>query len=214
MNKQPNQALIFLLLTVLITAMACTSPFLPGMFGNQSPPTPTIASEAGPVINPVKPTSAVLIEEIIPTTTPSLPEPTQTPQPTPTAVVYQYQLQTGSPAYIENIHHPDQGDNWMGVGGQVFDSNGNPVERIVVMAAGTLGGEAFEILGMTGAATQYGPGGYEIQLAQGLIPSSGTVMITLFDLAGNRLSASVAMDTFDDPARATIIVNFVASATD
>ena len=214
MKKQPKQALIFLFLIFLITAMACTSPFLPGMFGNQSPPTPTIAFEPGPVVIPVKPTSAVVIEEIIPTTTPSLPEPTQTPQPTPTAVVYQYQLQEGSPAYIENIHHADLGGNWMGVGGQVFDSSGNPVERIVVVAAGTLGGEAFEVLGMTGAARQYGPGGYELPLADRLIPSSGTVMITLFDLAGNRLSASVAMDTFDDPGKATIIVNFVAVAID
>jgi hypothetical protein len=214
MNRQPNKALLFLLLTVVITAMACTSPFLPGMFGNQSPPTPTIASEPGPIINPISPTAVVVIEEIIATTTPSLPEPTQTPEPTPTAVVYDYQLQEGSPAYIENIHHPDLGGNWMGMGGQVFDSEGNPVERIVVVAAGTLGGEAIEVLGMTGAARQYGPGGYELVLAQQLIPSSGTITVTLFDLAGNRLSESVAIDTFDDPAKATIIVNFVATTTD
>jgi hypothetical protein len=214
MNKQSNKALLFLLLILSITAMACTSPFLPGMFGYQSPPTPTIASEPGPVI----PTAVVVIEEIIETTTPSLPEPTQTPEPTlaptPTVVVYDYQLQEGSPAYIENIHHPDRGVNWMGVGGQVFDSEGNPVERIVVVAAGTLGGEAIEVLGMTGAARQYGPGGYELQLAQRLIQSSDTMTITLFDLAGNRLSEGIAIDTFDDPARATIIVNFVATATD
>jgi hypothetical protein len=184
------------------------------MFGNQSPPTPTIASEPGPVIS----TPIVVIEEIIPTTTPSLPDPTQTPEPTPepisTVVVYEYQLQEGSPAYIENIHHPDRGVNWMGVGGQVFDSVGNPVERIVVVAAGTLGGEPIEVLGMTGAARQYGPGGYELQLAQRLIQSSGTVTVTLYDLAGNVLSEAVAIDTFDDPARATIIVNFVATLKD
>jgi hypothetical protein len=214
MNKQPNQALFFLILTLVITAMACTSPFLPGMFGNQSPPTPTIASEPGPIIIPVSPTAVVVIEEIIATTTPSLPEPTQTPEPTPTAVVYQYQLQEGSPAYIENIHHSDLGANWMGVGGQVFDSEGNPVERIVVVAAGTLGGEPIEVLGMTGAASQYGPGGYEIQLAQRLIQSSGSVTVTLYDLAGNMLSAPAAIDTFDDPARATIVLNFVVTATD
>ena len=210
MNRQPNKALLFLLLTVVITAMACTSPFLPGMFGNQSPPTPTIASEPVPVIT----TPIIVIEEIIATTTPSLPEPTPTTEPTPTAVVYDYQMQEGSPAYIENIHHLDLGDNWMGVGGQVFDNQGNPVERIVVVAAGALEGETIKVLGMTGAASQYGPGGYELVLAQRLIPSSGTITVTLFDLAGNRLSESVAIDTFDDPAKATIIVNFVVTTTD
>lgn len=214
MNKQPNKALIILLLTVVITALACTSPFLPEIPGNQSPPTPTISSDQGPAIL----TRIVVIEEIIETATPSLPEPTftpePTPEPTPTAAVYDYQLQEGSPAYIENIHHPELGSDWMGVGGQVFDSNGNPLERIVVIASGELGGETFELLGMTGAANQYGPGGYEIQLAQRLIPSSRTVAITLFDLAGNRLSEAVAIDTFDDSARATIIVNFVARAAD
>lgn len=214
MNRKSNKALLFLLLILLLTAMACTAPFLPGMFGNQSPPTPTIALEPGPII----PTPVVVIEEMIATTTPSLPEPTSTPEPTPeptpTVIVYRYQLQSGSPAYINNIHYPALGDNWMGVGGQVFDADGNPVERIVVVAAGTLGGETIEVLGMTGAARQYGPGGYELRLAQRLISSSGTVTVTLFDLAGNVLSEAVAIDTFDDPSRATIIVNFVATGTD
>ena len=84
----------------------------------------------------------------------------------------------------------------------------------MIVAAGTLGGEAIKVLGMTGAARQYGPGGYELQLAQRLLQSSGTVTVTLYDLAGNVLSDSVAIDTFDDPARATIIVNFVATLKD
>jgi hypothetical protein len=135
--------------------------------------------------------------------------PTNTPKPTATAVVYGYKLQAGSPSYLANFAHPEDGCDWLGVAGHAFNGEGEALKQLVVKAAGTLNGKALiDQLAVTGSAPAYGPGGYELQLGNSPVETSGEVKIQLFDLDGNPLSDQVALDTYDSCGLNLIVVNF------
>jgi hypothetical protein len=119
-----------------------------------------------------------------------------------------YQIQPGSPAYISNFAHPELGSNWMGVAGQVFDINGDPILDMVVVIDGNLNGRNVDALTLTGMADAYGPGGYEIQLDQVPGDSNGTLFISLYDLSGNLLIGRTPFSTFNDPQKNLILINF------
>jgi hypothetical protein len=120
-----------------------------------------------------------------------------------------YKLQPGSPLAMENIFHQERGCNWMGIGGQVFGESGQPIGMLVVEIGGQLDGEKKEALTLTGSASQWGPGGFEFDLAEKPILSSGSLWVQVLDLEGNPLSERVYIDTFDDCERATVMVNFI-----
>jgi len=148
-----------------------------------------------------------------PTSTPtvtSTPEATETPdEPTPTATPLPYALQAGSPTPINStIFHPDLGCNWMGVAGQVFSLNGEPVIGLAVELGGSLTGMDIQLLSLSGAAIQYGPGGYEFTLSDEPIASQDTLYIRLLDQAGLPFSEKVFFSTFDDCEKNLILINF------
>jgi hypothetical protein len=122
---------------------------------------------------------------------------------------YPYKVQPGSPVYLPNIFHPESGCNWLGVAGQVFGENSEPLINIVVEVGGTLEGDPVFGLTLTGLAPDYGSGGYEIYLADHAIKSQGTIWIQLFDLAGQAISPQIYIDTFDSCDQNLILVNFV-----
>lgn len=143
-----------------------------------------------------------------PTLTPTR-TPTLTPQPTATAVVYDYRIQPGSPSYLENFAHPEDGCDWLGVAGQAFDQQGEALKKLVVRASGTLNGQKLiDHLAVTGSASAYGPGGYELQLGDKPVETSGEVVVQLFDLDGNPLSEEIALDTYASCGLNLILVNF------
>lgn len=126
----------------------------------------------------VPPTGAVVTKAptdtaapFVPTRTFTLPPPTPTikiatPVPVvPTPIPMKYTLQPGTPVAVGGFVHSDLGCNWMGVGGQVFALDSTPVKQLVVELGGTMNGQAVSQLSLTGAATQWGPGGYEFTLA-------------------------------------------------
>jgi hypothetical protein len=96
----------------------------------------------------------------------------------------------------------------MGIAGQVFDQNGNPISNLVVSVKGVLDNKTVDLLALTGVAPDYGPGGYEIKLAEKVIASKSTLKIIVFDLQGNQLSDAVALDTTTDCSQNLIITNF------
>ena len=120
----------------------------------------------------------------------------------------EYRIQQNNPFYISNFAHPESGVNWMGVGGQVFDASGNPVTYVVVVVEGTLNGQNIEELSLTSVTQTYGPGGFEIVLSSTPLASSGTLCITLYDLDGTQLSTPFYFDTFADPTKNLILINF------
>jgi hypothetical protein len=126
---------------------------------------------------------------------------------------YQYNIQAGSPVYLPNIFHPESGCSWLGVAGQVFGEDTEPVIDIVVEAGGVLEGGAVFALTLTGLAPDYGIGGYEIYLADHGINSQGTVWIQLFNLSGKVLSPQIYFDTFDACDKNLVLVNFTSSSS-
>lgn len=121
---------------------------------------------------------------------------------------YTFTVQQGNPSYLQNFAHVEQGCNWLGVVGQVFDKTGQPINRMVVRVEGFLGSQSLDALGMTSLATAYGPGGYEIELSDNPINSSGTLSIALFNLEGERVSAYVPFNTYTDCSKNLILINF------
>jgi Predicted solute binding protein len=138
--------------------------------------------------------------------------PTRTETPTQTSTPAPYVLQEEAPAYIENFAHPDAGCEWMGVAGQVFGADGKPQLNLVVVVKGKLGKNNLDLAGVSGIpeADLYGPGGYEIQLADKPSASTQSLAIQVYDLNGNALSDAYAFDTYPDCKQNLIVINFIA----
>jgi hypothetical protein len=136
-------------------------------------------------------------------------ETTQTP--VITQEPYRFTIQAGTPAETINFIYPEAGCNWLGVGGQVFNKEGFPMDDMIVEVSGELAGESLVILSMTGETPQLGPGGYVIQLASKPISSEGTLWLQLYDLDGSPLANKYSFDTYDGELACEnnlIIMNF------
>lgn len=131
----------------------------------------------------------------------------------PEPQTYPFSVQPGTPTYLQNFAHVEKGCNWMGVVGQVFDKNGQPINRMVVRVEGFLGSQSIDALGMTGLATAYGPGGFEIELSEEPMNSNGTLFISLFDLQGQQVSAYTPFNTYTDCSKNLILINFQESGS-
>jgi hypothetical protein len=121
---------------------------------------------------------------------------------------YPYQVQNGTPIFIQNFAHAYAGCSWMSVAGQVLDANGEALMNLVVSVNGTLNGSPVELLGLTGLAQEYGPGGYEIQLSSSPTASTGQLTIQVFDLNGNALTEPVPFDTSAGCSENVVLINF------
>jgi hypothetical protein len=161
-----------------------------------------------------------LTKTIVPSATPTntstktvVPSPTpistKTPTLTPTNIVWPYQIQPESPVYIQNFANPDEGCDWLGVAGQVFDSSGNPENYMVVLVEEEYNGVGNELIGMTGMAEDYGPGGYEIIISNEVFESEDEIAITLFDINGNQLSDRYWLTTYEDCEKNLLLINFI-----
>ncbi len=142
------------------------------------------------------------------TNTPTTPTSTAIPTAVSTASAYLYAVQSGSPVQIQNFVNSAAGCAWQGIAGQVFSSDGTPVKNIVVKAGGTWNGLAVNQLGMTGAASNYGEGGYELVLGTKVVTTNKTVWVQLFDLAGNPLTEKVYVSTSTDCTKNLVLLNF------
>jgi hypothetical protein len=148
----------------------------------------------------------------IPTDTPS---PTPENSPVPTADLESgttFGIQDGSPAYEINTFHPNTGCSWLGVAGQIFDSDSQPVSGILVEAGGMLGGLKISGWTLSGMAPDYGEGGFEISLRDSPIASEGEVWIQLVDQANLPLSDKVFFQTFDSCDSNLVKINFVQTS--
>lgn len=138
--------------------------------------------------------------------------PTRTATPTSTSTPLPYTLQEEAPSYTTNFAHTDAGCNWLGLAGQVFGADGTPQLNLVVVVKGKLGSVNLDLAGVTGIpeADVYGPGGYEIKLADAVSASSGKLTVQIFDLNGKTLSAVFPVDTYADCNKNLIVINFIA----
>jgi hypothetical protein len=117
--------------------------------------------------------------------------------------------QIGSPVWLPNFAHSELGCNWLGVAGQVLNQDDHPINHLIVEVGGSLEGSEFLGIGLTGLATDYGSGGYEIVLADHVVDSSRTMWIQIHDITGKDLSNKIFFDTFDDCERNLVLINIV-----
>jgi hypothetical protein len=208
--------LVLLLIVLVLSACEAINPLIEPLLP-PLPPTIETGPTQTPVVTaavPVPPTATPTTSETPPTVTPTevVPSATFSPSNTPagpTQVTVLYHVQTGSPLQIANFAHASSGCQWMSVAGQIFDAAGNPVLNLVVHVTGALDGLPFDQVSMTGVALDYGPGGYEIKLADKGVVSTGTLSIQLFDLQGQAVSNAVTFDTLADCTKAVTLFNFV-----
>jgi hypothetical protein len=85
------------------------------------------------------------------------------------------------------------------------------VTGVLVEASGTLQGEEIYRLALSGAAPDYGVGGYEIALSDSPIESNGEVWVQLLDQANLPLTDKIYLQTFDSCDSNLIRINFVQS---
>ncbi len=226
-NKKSSSGLIWNVLTtlVLLSTLCLLSGFMlifvdPYVAFNPFPP-PTLP----PALSFPSPTATLPVVTLPPTWTPSPtitstaipptatqpPTPTPvgpTPEPTLTPTPFPYELQPGTPTYTTSqIFHSDQGCNWLGVAGQVLDATGQPVV-VNVMVRGELAGTPVELYTISGTATTFGPGGFDIQLADHPIASNHTLYIQLLDPNGLPISPAVYFDTHDTCEENITLINF------
>jgi hypothetical protein len=140
--------------------------------------------------------------------------PAATPAPTSApaaklipAVTFPYEKFPNMPLHLKDFVRPES-CNWMGIAGQVFDKNGNPVSGIVVKIGGELGGVPVNNWSTTGNVAEYGPGGYEIDIAAAPAASASTLWVMLMDSQVNQLSARNFFDTYADCENNLILFNF------
>jgi len=136
--------------------------------------------------------------------------PTETSIPQITITPFPFTLQSGTPAYIKNFAHPSYGCDWLGVVGQIFDGNGKPLINHVVTITGKIEGKIVDFVGITGVpqADIYGPGGFEIQIADHVFASEKALYIQVSNLDGIPISDSFPFDTFSDCEKNLVVINF------
>ncbi|MFN2304978.1 MAG: hypothetical protein ACK2TV_14700 [Anaerolineales bacterium] len=209
MNKKSPK---FLLLTVLIVFFLTGCQALPGVFElftptdqEQLPSTTTpfihTATSVSPTINSqidptdVQPTETVLLPTLTPTATPF--------------VITTFVPQENMPVYLTNFAHPSAGCNWLGVAGQVFDTDGGEIHDLTMMFGNTLAEEEKVSAARTGLALAYGPGGYEIFISEKPFDSNQSLWLQVFDPAGHPISEKIFFDTYNDCNRNLILINFI-----
>jgi len=219
-RRRSNEGMLWNVLTVLVLlatlcmlsgfALVFINPYVPF---NPFPP-PTLP----PTMSFPSPTPTLPVVTLPPTWTPTpsiTPSPTATYTPVPTLAEptltptpFPYELQPGTPAYTTSkIFHSDVGCNWLSVAGQVLDASGKPVV-VNVLVRGELADTPVELLTISGTAANFGPGGYELQLADHPIASSQSLYVQLLDPNGLPISPQIYFDTHDTCEENIVLINF------
>ena len=210
-----NILTLVVLLLIVAVGFVYASVFLnPYVSYNPFPP-PTLPAILGTPTPTVTPAQA-LPTSWTPTASPS-PEPTQTATPSPspsptmtpteTPLVPPFALQPGNPVTIPNIAN-DDGCDWIGVGGQVFSLDNEPIVDLGVHLEGELDGQPVSLDAITGSAPAIGPSGYVFNLGTTPVLSEETLWIQLNDGSESVLSAVVFLSTSDDCNENFVMVNW------
>jgi len=155
---------------------------------------PTLASSEKPIDVPTKQESIV---------TPTKPIPTPEDES-----LFTFDLQARPDGISATLFKQERTCNWSGIAGQVFDLQGRSIPGITVQVSGPMYGKDIQFLSITGSATWYGAGGYEIFLTDKPVDTQGEYQIRLVDQNGRGLSPRFSFNTSSDCAKNLVIVNF------
>ncbi len=117
-----------------------------------------------------------------------------------------FNLQSVEPLYTSNFVHPEAGCDWMGVAGQIFDEDQQPVDGMVIVVEGVTNNSMVELLGFSGLAEAYGPGGYELVLSN--VNGPGIFWIQLFGEDGKPLSEIYSFQMDGTCEQNLAVINF------
>jgi hypothetical protein len=201
------------LLAFFLSGCGVSIPFLGDgpNFPTQTLPSATSAQTELPATETQPPAILAPTDTIAPADTPTLP-PTEPPV-TAAPVEYPFQVQTGSPRYLPAFTKPESGCAWVGVAGQVFDENQQPLEGAVVLVKGTFNGKPVDTMVLSGLAKDfYGPGGFEVQLGDQSADSTGVLTIQLVNDKFEPLSEAFPLTTYNDCQQNLILLNFQADS--
>jgi hypothetical protein len=131
------------------------------------------------------------------------------PVPTPEdESLFTFDLQARPDSISATLFKPERTCNWSGIAGQVFDLQGRSIPGITVQVSGPMYGKDIQFLSITGSATWYGAGGYEIFLTDKPVDTQGEYQVRLVDQTGRGLSPRFFFNTSSDCAKNLVIVNF------
>ncbi len=114
-------------------------------------------------------------------------------------------LITAIPATDKN---PAVGCSWLGIGGVITGRTGDPLSGITLSLTGSLDFTTYDQTTLSGAAPQYGEGGYEFYLGGALIASQGNLSLQILSDDGQPISDPVAITTYSDCQQNLILINF------
>ena len=137
-----------------------------------------------------------------PTKTPRPPTATRTPK-APFSVIVNYVPST--------IFYPELGCSYFGVAGEAVDVNTAPYKFGIIKLGGTINGQTIDPNAhttVTGVATQFGVGGFELVLNMPPTDSKGTLWIQMFDVAGIPQSEQKPINTYADCQKNLVQVRF------
>ena len=173
-------------------------------------PTPTLSPTATTTVSPTITETATATQTQPATNTPEnsqTPTPTETPTgpspvPPPTLSPYLYTLRQDQVIFTQNFANA-AGCAWQGIGGQVFDINGSPLNGLKIHVFNT----GIDRVVDSGTNSLYGPGGWEVPLDNKI--SAATYFVELLSPAGTVISPRVNVVFPSDCARNVGLVNFI-----
>ena len=136
-------------------------------------------------------------------TTPA-PAPTSnfTAQPTPPpGSPYPFIVRDQGPVFTTNFAN-SAGCAWQGIGGQVYDMGGQPLQGVNVHVFGN----GIDVFTTSGSNTLYGPSGFEVAVANGI--NANSYVIELQSAAGTIISPQQTVIFAQDCGQNLALVNF------
>lgn len=125
-----------------------------------------------------------------------------TPQPTePPPSPFPFDLKDGQVIFTSNFANT-AGCAWMGIGGQVFDINDQPLTQIRVHVFGS----GIDTYAVSGSNTLYGISGWEIPVSN--VVTSANYLVELQTSQGTIISQQVPVSFIPDCGRNLALVNF------
>jgi hypothetical protein len=164
---------------------------------------PSVTISPVPTLTPSETITATLVvtPTDVPTATPTVND--FTPQPTvPPPSPYPFILRDNQVIYTTNFANT-AGCSWQGIGGQVFDLNGQPLQQIRVHV---FDGKGFDVYVASGSNTLYGLSGWEVPVNTTL--TTNGYIVELQSQQGTILSPQIPVTFAADCGRNLALINF------
>ncbi len=171
---------------------------------NTEPPTltatvsPTITDTPAPTETATISPTPSISPTPLPTETPTGPTSTLAPTQNP----YLFELRQGQVILTQNFANT-AGCAWQGLGGQVFNTEGTPLDGLKVHIFGT----NFDRIVDSGSNSLYGPGGWEVPVDNRI--SAQSYFVELMSPGGTVVSERIQVVFPSDCARNVALVNFI-----